>query len=91
MRTDRKYERKTVVVRGWITGLGETLSPCLIDDMSTGGAKLILSKSQPPDKFRLYFSPHAGTFRNCTVRWRKSDSIGVQFAGTASGVVDKFI
>jgi hypothetical protein len=80
----RTHEQKTMAVRGWITGLGENLAPCIVEDMSAAGAKLIIGSGQPPDEFQLYFSPHASTFRICTVLWRKKQSVGVQFAGAAS-------
>jgi hypothetical protein len=57
--------------------------------MSVGGAKLIVRDPQAlPDRFKLFFSPTAKTFRNCIVRWRKSDSIGVQFAKVMAGVAE---
>jgi hypothetical protein len=60
--------------------------------MSAGGAKIILlTSARPPDEFKLYFSPNATSFRNCVVRWRKDDAVGVQFAGTTAGLVDKFL
>jgi len=76
-----------MVVRGWITGLGEKLAPCFIEDISSDGAKLIIRSGQPPDEFKLYFSPRANTFRNCLVLWRKRESVGVQFNNAASGAV----
>ena len=77
-----------MVVRGWITGLGEKLAPCLIEDISSDGARLIIGQGQPPDEFKLYFSPHALTFRSCLVLWRKKQSVGVEFSRTASGIAD---
>jgi PilZ domain-containing protein len=80
----RAHEGKPMVVRGWITGLGEKLAPCSVQDISSDGAKLVISSGQPPDEFKLYFSPHAHTFRNCVVLWRSKERVGVQFCG-ASG------
>src|SRR4051812_22348275 len=92
MREDRKHERKSLRVRGWITGCGSELIQCVIEDMSESGAKLYLAHGQPPDQFNLYFSPNASNFRSCTVRWRRKDSVGVQFAGTVAGpAVDKVL
>jgi hypothetical protein len=55
--------------------------------MSIGGAKLIVKDPQAlPDRFKLFFAPTANTFRDCIVRWRRSDSIGVQFAKASVGV-----
>jgi hypothetical protein len=77
----RSHESKSMAVRGWITGLGEQLVPCVVEDISSGGAKLFIRSGQPPDEFKLYFSPHAHTFRNCLVLWRKRECVGVQFSG----------
>jgi PilZ domain len=58
--------------------------------MSIGGAKLIVKDPQAlPDCFKLFFSPTANTFRDCIVRWRKSDSIGVQFVNVVVGVAKR--
>ena len=89
MREGRKYDSRSLEVRGWITGLGKDLAPCVIEDISPDGAKLIIDSGQPPDEFKLYLSPQASTFRNCRVRWRQRGCVGVQFAGAASGVLDK--
>jgi hypothetical protein len=80
----RSHEQRSVAVRGWITGLGERLAPCIVEDISSDGARLIIGSGQPPDEFKLYFSPHAHTFRTCIVQWRKKQSVGVQFSGVAS-------
>jgi hypothetical protein len=71
-----------LVTLGWITGLGPELVRCRVKDISQHGATLILEPGQPPEEFRLYFSPYATTYRMCEVRWRKEDSVGVQFVGT---------
>ena len=81
----RPHEHKSMVVRGWITGLGEQLAPCVVEDISSDGAKLFFRSGQPPDEFKLYFSPHAHTFRNCLVLWRRRECVGVQFSGAAFG------
>jgi hypothetical protein len=80
----RPLEHRALVVRGWMTGLGEKLAPCIVEDLSSAGARLIIESGQPPDEFQLYFSPHASTFRICTVLWRKKQSVGVQFSGVVS-------
>ena len=89
MQNDRLHERQKVQIRGWVTGFGEGLIMCVVEDISAGGAKLIIENDQPLEKFKLYFSPRANTFRNCVVKWRKAGSIGVKFDGAASGVVNK--
>ena len=82
----RTHEGRPMAIRGWITGLGEKLAPCFIEDISSDGAKLVIRDGQPPDEFKLYFSPRANTFRNCLVLWRKKECVGVQFSGAVSGI-----
>jgi hypothetical protein len=79
MQDGRKQERRSVVVRGWVTGSSHALMPCTVEDMSVGGAKLVFEKGQPLDEFKLFFSPHAENFRSCIVRWRKDNAVGVKF------------
>jgi len=58
--------------------------------MSIGGAKLIVKDPQAlPDRFNLFFAPTAKTSRDCIVRWRKSNRIGVQFAKALVGVAKR--
>lgn len=59
---------------------GSALGPCMIADVSEGGARLVvLSPAGVPDTFLLALSRNARTFRRCTVRWRSKSEIGVQF------------
>jgi hypothetical protein len=74
-----REKRQEIKVRGWISGMGPQLCPCVVQDISAGGAKLSLERGHPPDDFRLYFSPYASNFRVCKVRWRKGDELGVEF------------
>src|SRR5579862_4666001 len=75
----REHERRALRVRGWITGLGPELTPCIVEDISEGGAQLIVDNLQTPDTFRLYFAPGAINYRTCRVRWRKEGAVGVEF------------
>ena len=76
----RSEERKAVRIRGWIAGMGPALTLCFVEDISRGGAKIIVERGHPPDEFDLYFSPNATNFRQCKVRWRKQEAVGVQFS-----------
>jgi hypothetical protein len=78
----RKHERKSIMVRAWVQGDAPTLLPCVVEDMSSGGAKLLFERGQPPDMFKLYFAPAAPNFRNCQVRWREPGCVGVAFGET---------
>jgi PilZ domain-containing protein len=65
---------------GWIGDQDDARSPCIIIDMSHDGATLAVSEPLAlPKNFRLYFSATAQTFRQCVVRERGQDSVGVQF------------
>src|SRR5258708_464050 len=80
----RQHERKDVRVRGWIHDQrGESIK-CWVQDISAGGAKLTFADYQPADTFKLMFSEFATNHRQCVVKWRTLDSVGVQFQG-ASG------
>jgi hypothetical protein len=79
----RQHERRAVRVRGWIRDHREETVECWVDDMSAGGAKLIFADYQPPETFKLMFSEFAPNYRNCIVRWRTLDSVGVQFIGVS--------
>jgi hypothetical protein len=80
MQTQQRAERRGFGAPGWIGGLGSRLSPCFILDISQAGARLAVNEASTlPENLRLYFSPTAQTYRRCIVRWRKDDSVGVQF------------
>lgn len=51
---------------------------CIIKNMSDDGAKLVLSIPENlPDAFSVRFND--GKERNCAVRWRIMNEIGVQY------------
>ena len=80
MANTRQFERKPLSYPGWIElGHGQYLV-CQIEDVSEGGAKLMLQnvKSVPND-FVLRFSLTSQSHRKCVVRWRGQDGLGVQF------------
>jgi hypothetical protein len=53
----RPHEHKPMAVRGWITGLGQQLAPCVVEDISSEGAKLLIRSGQPPDMFSCISRP----------------------------------
>jgi hypothetical protein len=80
MPNQEKSEHRGFGAPGWIGGTGATLSPCFILDVSKDGASLAVKEpSTIPENLRLYLSPTAQTYRRCVVRWRKHDSVGIQF------------
>jgi hypothetical protein len=80
MPPQQQTERRGFGVPGWVGEAETTLSPCFVFDISQRGATLaVKDPSTLPETLRLYLSPTAQTFRRCVVRWRKEDSVGVQF------------
>jgi hypothetical protein len=80
MSMQERTERRGFGIPGWIGGLGTTLFPCFILEVSQQGASLAVKEpSTLPQNLRLYFSPTAQTYRRCVIKWRKDDSVGVQF------------
>ena len=59
--------------------MGPALTFCMVEDISPGGAKIIIERGHPPDDFDLCFAPNAINFRKCKVRWRKQEAVGVAF------------
>jgi hypothetical protein len=82
-RNMRQHERKDIRVRGWIRVHRDELIQCWVQDISAGGARLTFINYQPPDSFKLYFSEFATNHRQCLVRWRTLDDVGVQFQGAS--------
>ena len=73
-------ECREIALRGWISFQDDARSPCIIRDISQDGATLAVNEPWTlPENFRLYFSLTARTFRQCVVRQRERDSVGVQF------------
>jgi hypothetical protein len=63
-----------------LTDRKEPLRPCLISDISEGGARLLLDNNDElPDRFMLLLSARGETRRRCRVIWRKDLTVGVAF------------
>ena len=65
----------------WIS-CGDTpgLIPCVIWDLTGGGARLASARlDMPPDLFTLNFTRDGKSSRCCRVVWRKKPHVGVQF------------
>jgi PilZ domain len=59
---------------------GSELQSCRILDISGTGARLgVLQPEELPDQFLLLLSHDGKLFRLCSVVWRRSKAIGVQF------------
>ena len=79
--TKKREARKSLRQPGWITlDGGFAARPCVVQDMSTTGAKITVDDSNVlPAKLRLAFSRDARTGRPCEVVWRRGKSVGVKF------------
>ena len=77
----KRETRKSLQQSGWITLEGGFAArPCLVQDMSTSGAKITIDDPNPlPAKLRLALSRDARTGRNCEVVWRRGRSVGIKF------------
>jgi hypothetical protein len=53
--------------------------PCVVSDLSNGGAKLIELAAEVPDEFMLKLCPKRGPARACRVIWRSKRQAGVEF------------
>jgi hypothetical protein len=75
----RKYERLEWNRAGTILQLsGERICVCFVMDISPSGARVAVNEPDLiPDYFRLDYG--AGQQPKCSVKWRKSKQIGVQF------------
>jgi hypothetical protein len=79
--TKKREARKSLRQPGWITlDGGFAARPCVVQDMSTTGAKLTIDDPNVlPARLRLAFSRDARTGRNCEVVWRRGKALGVKF------------
>jgi hypothetical protein len=58
---------------------GERNTECVIRNLSDGGARIqVADIRKVPSEFVLTFDAD-GSQRNCFVRWRRGDSLGVEF------------
>jgi PilZ domain len=77
----KREARKSLQQPGWITLEGGfAVRPCVVQDMSSTGAKLTVDDPNPlPARLRLAFSRDARTGRNCEVVWRRGKAVGIKF------------
>ncbi|MDP4006791.1 PilZ domain-containing protein [Methylobacterium sp. NEAU K] len=81
MTEHRKEGRQRVFLKGRILfNNGASSFDCLVRDMSSSGARLVMSDATTlPESFDLYIPQKDRTYRS-TLRWRREDGIGVTFA-----------
>ena len=76
---DRRRHERTAMFGAALIMMGDEPIPCVILDISGGGAALRLTEQdqQCPTLFTL--EPLDGAPRHCEVRWRRGDTLGVEF------------
>jgi hypothetical protein len=80
-RSTRYSSRRQTRSPAWISyGLSSTLIPCVLWNVSEGGARLTAAHSNIlPDRFVLILNKSDQTHRLCRVVWRRQQHLGVQF------------
>jgi len=73
----RRSVRKVVKQPGAVM-FGAVQLPCVIDDLSDGGVRLIV-KGELPELFTLVFQDSAEAARQCRLVWRLDDEAGAEF------------
>jgi hypothetical protein len=86
----RKHLRVEWVSPGTIyVGDGSPGRPCLVSNLSNGGAKISrVDAHLLPNEFMLSLSPRRGPSRKCHIRWRTKHDVGVEFAQPFPSVGD---
>lgn len=95
MSEHRKETRQRVFLKGRIVfNNGSSSFDCLVRDMSSSGARLVMSDAATlPEAFDLYIPQKDRTYR-ATLRWWREDGIGVTFeepsraAATSASMAD---
>ena len=64
-----------------MTAKNEFICFAKVQDMSGGGAKLVLSDpiNALPNRFVIVLSSHSGPRRNCSIVWQTNNVVGVRF------------
>lgn len=77
----RNFERKKTRVPAWISyGASTTPIPCVLWDVSDGGARITAAHSNIlPDTFVLILNKATNAHRFCQVVWRRKPHIGIKF------------
>lgn len=63
---------------------GSVPKPCIIADISDGGARIFVAGDERliPDELVLWLAPNGKVRRPCRTAWRAIGEIGVQFVKT---------
>ena len=78
----REWRHRVLKQGSIIRGLKYSEVPCIIRNMTTGGAELKVGIDQAvPEEFLLYVRQDGQAYR-CRQRWRNGVRIGVEIVGT---------
>jgi len=85
----RHHHRKKTRVPGWISyGNSPTPIPCVLWDVSEGGARITAAHSNIlPDTFVLILNRATNAHRFCEVVWRRQPHLGIKFVDPTLGRV----
>jgi hypothetical protein len=77
----RRHQRKKTRLPAWISyGGSPTPIPCVLWDLSDGGARITAAHSNMlPDTFVLILNRATKAHRFCNVVWRRQPHIGIKF------------
>lgn len=76
---NRKTPRRALRYPAWIE-LGEAVRECQLSDVSRGGARLAIARSDDlPEEFVLRLSQDGSSRRKSRVVWRSPTEIGIEF------------
>jgi hypothetical protein len=85
----RHHDRKKTRVPAWIS-YGESMTPipCVLWDVSDGGARITAAHSNIlPDAFVLILNRATNAHRFCQVVWRRQPHLGIKFVDPAEARV----
>ena len=88
MSENRRESRQRTFLKGRIVfNNGASSMDCLVRDLSSSGARLALSETTTlPEMFELYIPQKDRSYRS-SLRWRRSDGIGITFVEEGAQVV----
>jgi hypothetical protein len=76
----REWYHQSLLIPVWIRTARPPLLQCDLTTASEYGAELKLDDPfSIPDHFELLFSPLAQSWRQCSVNWRRYESLGIIF------------
>jgi hypothetical protein len=78
----QQRSHESLLVPVWVRAACLPFLPCTLTSVSDGGAELKMHDPfVVPDRFDLFFSPTAQSWRECSVNWLKYEAklIGISF------------